>query len=71
MDLKICDRCGEKAVDEIIVKSDDTHTDVCGGCRELILQAMRPNGKANETDGWTPEVHKRRGRPPKNLEQSK
>lgn len=56
--MRVCDRCGEKAVDEIIIKSEDTHTDVCGGCRELVLQALRPG-------------EKRRGRPPKNLEQSK
>ena len=40
--MKICDRCGEPAVDEVLIKSDDNHVDVCGGCREIVLQALRP-----------------------------
>ena len=43
--LKICDRCGEPAVDEVLIKSDDNHVDVCGGCREIVLQALRSERK--------------------------
>ena len=54
--MRICDTCGEKAVDEIILKADDTRVDICGGCRDKVLQALRPEKKIEE---------KRRGRPPK------
>ena len=54
--MRICDTCGEKAVDEIILKADDTRVDICGGCRDKVLQALHPEKKIEE---------KRRGRPPK------
>ena len=43
--MKICDRCGESAVDELILKADDTRVDICGGCRDKVLQALRPERK--------------------------
>lgn len=61
--VKICDRCGEPAMDEIILKSEDTHVDVCPGCRELVLQALRP--EPEKTPHSLVKEYKRRGRPPK------
>ena len=64
--MRICDTCGEKAVDEIILKADDTRVDICGGCRDKVLQALRPE---REDELPSSKEHKRRGRPPKNLGQ--
>lgn len=41
--MKICDKCGDKAVDEITLKSDDSRTDLCAGCRDKVLEVLRPS----------------------------
>ena len=67
--MRICDRCGDPAVDEVTLKQDDSHFDVCGGCRDDVLQALRP--KEPEVTVEVNTERKRRGRPPKNLGQPK
>lgn len=57
--MRVCDRCGDPAVDEILFKMDDGHFDVCPSCRQIVFEALR------QPDEEAPQ--KRRGRPPKNL----
>lgn len=65
--MRICDRCGSPAADQIIFEMDDQRYDVCGSCRQVILETLT-NKKFEEPQDMTetPSTAKRKGgRPPK------
>ena len=38
--MRVCDRCGEPAKDEIIFKQEDQRYDVCPACKQILLEAL-------------------------------
>ncbi len=43
--MRVCDRCGDPAVDEILFKMDDSHFDVCPSCRQVVMEALQKERK--------------------------
>lgn len=52
--MRICDRCGEKAVAKVSVDKDDQHFDLCDACRVELIDFLSHNvNRRSETDGRT------------------
>jgi len=52
--MRVCDICGQRAVEEIRFKSDDHSQDICAGHRQIILEFLtNPWSKSGRTPGST------------------
>lgn len=38
--MRICDRCGSAAIDQLTMQLDDQRFDLCTSCREIVLDVV-------------------------------